>query len=236
MESQPQPQPEPQPQTQPQPNPPPIFLTPPSPKREPEKKRSGKAILIAILLIGLLAGGVVGYVLVYAQFNGRLDTLQAQMGIYQKGGGGTQSFLLNDNVSLSALYQQVKGSVVIVQDLVAGYTFFGQKVYTLQQGSGFVTEVNNQNVVVTNNHVVDGTINVTVTFADSTCVPATVLGQDSKADLAVLSVPSMPSDTTPLIMVSSTAMTVGDPDVAVGSPHRLSGTLTTGVISALGEQ
>ena len=122
----------------------------------------------------------------------------------------------------------------MVQDLVQAYSMFGAKVYSLQQGSGFITKVNNQLVVVTNNHVVDGAINVTVTFADGNSHPATITGQDAKADLAVLSVPSMPSDVTPLTLVSSSTLNVGDPVVAVGSPYGLSGTLTSGIISALG--
>jgi S1-C subfamily serine protease len=94
--------------------------------------------------------------------------------------------------------------------------------------------VNNQLVIVTNNHVVQNALNETVTFSDGQSYPATVLGSDAKADLAVLSISSMPSGLTPLTLASSETLQVGDPVVAVGSPYGLSGTLTTGVISALG--
>ncbi len=197
-------------------------------------KRFSTLILIAILLVGLVAGGFIGYVVTYSDFNDKLNTLQAQIGLYQGSTSVSPTFLFNDNVSLSTLYQQVKSSVVVIQDLVQGYTIFGQRVYTLQQGSGFITQIDNRLVAVTNNHVVEGAINVTVTFSDGNSYPATVLGSDAKADLAVLEVSSMPTGITPLTMVSSNTLKVGDPVVAVGTPYGLSGTLTTGIVSALG--
>ena len=197
-------------------------------------KRFSTLILIAILLVGLVAGGFIGYAVTYSDFNDKLNTLQAQIGLYQGSTSVSPTFLFNDNVSLSTLYQQVKSSVVVIQDLVQGYTIFGQRVYTLQQGSGFITQIDNRLVAVTNNHVVEGAINVTVTFSDGNSYPATVLGSDAKADLAVLEVSSMPTGITPLTMVSSNTLKVGDPVVAVGTPYGLSGTLTTGIVSALG--
>jgi S1-C subfamily serine protease len=205
-----------------------LSLLPPPQKQ----RRFSGVVIIALLLVGLVAGGFIGFAVTYSDFNNKLTNLQSQLGLYQ--GSGDSTFLLDDNVSLSTLYQNVKSSVVIVQDLAPGFTMFGQRVYTLQQGSGFVAEVNNQLVIVTNDHVITDTINVTVTFADGTCYPATVLGQDPKADLAALSVASMPSGITALPLVSSLTLKVGDPVVAVGTPFGLSGTLTTGIISALG--
>ncbi|MCL5876307.1 MAG: trypsin-like peptidase domain-containing protein [Candidatus Bathyarchaeota archaeon] len=183
-------------------------------------------------MVGLVAGGLIGYAVTYTDFNNKLTDLQSQLGVYQGSGGST--FLLNENVSLAALYANVKSSVVVIQDLAPGFTMFGQRVYTLQQGSGFVAEVNNRLFVVTNDHVVTGTINVTVTFPDGNSYPATVVGQDPKADIAVLSVSSMPSGVKALPLVSSSTLNVGDPVVAVGTPYGLSGTLTTGIISAIG--
>jgi S1-C subfamily serine protease len=236
MESQSQTQLEPQtPPQQPEPPPQQPVSYPSTPPPPPKKPRHFSAkMLFALLIVGLLAGSLIGFAVTYADFNSKLNTVQAELGLYQGDSGSSPTYLLNDNVSLAALYQQVKPAVVVIQDLASGYTMFGQKVYTLQQGSGFVASVDNRLVVVTNNHVVTGTINVTVTFADGNSYPATVLGQDPLADLAVLSVSQMPSDVTALPLVSSTTLQVGDPVVAVGSPYGLSGTLTTGVVSALG--
>ena len=82
--------------------------------------------------------------------------------------------------------------------------------------------------------MIQDAINETVTFADGDTYPAKVLGSDPLADLAVLTITPMPSGLTSLTLVSSDTLQVGDPVVAVGSPYGLSGTLTTGVISALG--
>jgi S1-C subfamily serine protease len=193
-------------------------------------------IIVVLLFVGLVAGGLIGYAVTYIDFNQKLSDLQSQIGISQTTGNGSlQTFILNDNVSLSDLYQQVKSSVVVIQDLVPQYSFFGTLAgYSQQQGSGFITQVNNQLVIVTNNHVIQNAINETVTFSDGNSYPANVLGSDPQADLAVVAITPMPSGLTPLTLANSDTLQVGEPVVAVGSPYGLSGTLTTGIISALG--
>ena len=194
-------------------------------------------IIVAFLLVGLVAGGIIAYTVTYQDFNTRLYNLQSQIGLYQGSGtnGTQQTYLINGTISLSNLYQQIKSSVVVIQDLVPQYSFYGNLAgYSQQQGSGFITSVNNQLVIVTNNHVIQDALNETVTFSNGQSYPANVLGSDPKADLAVLSISPLPSSLTPLTLASSDTLQVGDPVVAVGSPYGLSGTLTTGVISATG--
>ena len=206
-------------------------LPPPPPKR----KHISAFLIVALLLIGLFAGGFIGFAITYSDFNQKLSNLQSQIGLTQSSDNGSlQTFIFNDNVSLSALYQQIKSSVVVIQDLEPSASFFGGTVYSLQQGSGFIADVNGQLVIVTNNHVISNAINETVTFANGDAYPAKVLGSDAQADLAVLTISSMPSGLTPLTFAHSDSLQVGQPVVAVGSPYGLSGTLTTGVISSLG--
>jgi S1-C subfamily serine protease len=73
-----------------------------------------------------------------------------------------------------------------------------------------------------------------VTFADGNAYSANVLGSDPYGDLAVLSSNASQTEFAPLVIASSSTLEVGDPVVAVGSPYGLAGSMTTGVVSALG--
>ncbi len=81
-------------------------------------------MIVALLLVGLVAGGLIGYAVTYSDFNQKLSNLQSQIGFSQAAMQQVPNkhSLLNDNVSLSNLYQQVKSSVVVIQDLVPQYS------------------------------------------------------------------------------------------------------------------
>ena len=85
------------------------------------------------------------------------------------------------------------------------------------QGSGFVYNFNGKMVVITNYHVVQDTINNTVTFSNGDAYTATVLGSDPYADLAVVSTDAPENEYSPLEIVDSSTLSVGDPLIAVGS-------------------
>ncbi len=206
------------------------------PVPEPEKAKRSIVPLVALVLICLLAGSFIGYAVTFSVLDGRINQLQSQLQYSQSGNTDTSgsTYILGDNASLSSLYQNIKSSVVVVQDIVSEYYRGRLYGYSVQLGSGFITTVNGEQVVVTNNHVVEGSTNITVTFADGNTYSASMLGSDAAADLAVLSVDSMPSGVKSLALLSSSTLSVGDPVVAVGSPYGLSGTLTSGIISALG--
>jgi S1-C subfamily serine protease len=89
-------------------------------------------------------------------------------------------------------------------------------------------------VIITNYHVVQDTINVTITFINGNGYAATILGSDPYSDLAVLSTNAPQSEYKPLEIVSSSTLEVGDPVIAVGNPYGLAGSMTTGIASALG--
>jgi S1-C subfamily serine protease len=82
--------------------------------------------------------------------------------------------------------------------------------------------------------VVNTGVNITVTFQDGNTYTATVLGSDPYSDLAVLSTTAPQSELFPLTIVSSSSLQVGDEVIAIGTPYGLTGSMTTGIVSALG--
>ena len=99
------------------------------------------------------------------------------------------------------------------------------------QGSGVV--IDKTGYVLTNNHVVAGAQQLTVTLHDGVTYAATVKGTDPSTDLAVVQLTNPPADLEPIAFGDSSKLAVGDQVMAVGNPLGLSGTVTTGIISAL---
>jgi len=102
-------------------------------------------------------------------------------------------------------------------------------------GTGSGEVIRSDGYILTNNHVIAIAANggkVEVTFSDGTSVPATIGGRDVLTDLAVLKVAQ--SDNLKVIgLGSSNSVQVGQPVVAIGAPLGLSGTVTSGIVSAM---
>ncbi len=98
-------------------------------------------------------------------------------------------------------------------------------------GSGFI--IDPSGIVVTNNHVIDGADEITVTLQDNTTLKARLIGHDDRWDLAVLQV--TPEKPLPAVHFgNSDASRVGDWVLAIGNPFGLGGTVTAGIVSARG--
>jgi len=91
-----------------------------------------------------------------------------------------------------------------------------------------------QNVIVTNSHVISSVVNITITFANGNAYSATVLGSDPYAELGVLSVDAPEEEFVPIKIASSSSLQVGDPVMVVGTPYGLAGSMSVGYVSALG--
>ena len=187
------------------------------------------SVLIILFVAGLLVGGLLIFYMNYRQVNSlntQVQQLQNSVEILR----GTQNAtyqnitILQNGTSLAELYANVRDSVVLIQ----GETSDGSV-----QGSGFIYYFANRYVVLTNYHVVEGTTSLSVTFSDGKGYSATKLGVDPYSDLAVLSV-SGNHELKPVTIVSSSSLTVGEPVIAIGNPYGLVGSMTTGVVSAVG--
>jgi Do/DeqQ family serine protease len=101
-----------------------------------------------------------------------------------------------------------------------------------EQGLGSGVVMTQDGYIVTNNHVVDGASNVTVTLADKREFKARVIGTDPKSDIAVLKIDAtnLPSIT----VADSSKVQVGDYALAVGDPFGVGQTVTMGIVSATG--
>ena len=117
------------------------------------------------------------------------------------------------------IYQTVNPSVVYI-DTEEG------------SGSGFVWDT--QGHIVTNFHVVHAAEEITVKFWDEREVQARLIGEDADSDLAVILVPTQGIELHPARLGDSTNLRVGERAIAIGNPFGLAGTMTTGIISALG--
>jgi serine protease Do len=150
--------------------------------------------------------------------------------------------------TLEQIYEQVNPSVVNVRVVqtqeievpavpeIPGFQFpfpvpQGPQV---QQGlgSGFVWDEDGH--IITNNHVVDGADKITITFYDGTTVPGEVVGADADSDLAVVQADVPAEQLHPVQVADSAQVKVGELVVAIGNPFGLEGTMTVGIVSALG--
>ncbi len=107
-----------------------------------------------------------------------------------------------------------------------------QQRYVYGQGSGFVYDTAGH--IVTNYHVAGEADQITVVFADGTQREATLIGGDPDSDLAVIKIDPAGLDLKPLTLGDSDALQVGQSVVAIGNPFGLEGTMTSGIVSALG--
>ncbi len=126
------------------------------------------------------------------------------------------------------LYTRVNPSVVNV----TVYQRQSGDLLPVGQGSGFVFDTNGN--IVTNAHVVHAAEQVEVTFSSGVVRRAELVGEDLNSDLAVVRAENLPEDAVPLPLGDMDSLAVGQSVVAIGNPFGLDGTLTRGIISALG--
>jgi len=202
-------------------SPTPGFATMPTkPSWERKKKRTPlSAVVVISLLVGGLAGGAVGFV-----------AADLANGVSSNPTQTIQSPTINTNVpitpaneTVSQIVQNVKSSVVSIK--AEGNSGTGT-------GSGFIYR--QDGYIITNNHVVAPALNggkLTVFLENKTEFEARLIGRNPSYDLAVLKIEA--TGLSPVKIGDSNAINVGDLTVAFGSPLGLSGTVTSGIVSAV---
>jgi S1-C subfamily serine protease len=121
----------------------------------------------------------------------------------------------------------------IVEKTESPFNLFGGESQQQGKATGSGIVIDSNGTILTNYHVVENAIKVTVSFGKGKSVEAQVVGKDPSNDLAVLRIHTDGLTLHPLTLGNSSAVTVGDPVYAIGNPFDLERTLTTGVISAL---
>jgi S1-C subfamily serine protease len=138
------------------------------------------------------------------------------------------SDLVQQENNLIDLYSRVNPSVVNITT----YQQVQNDMIPNSQGSGFVYDMEGH--IVTNAHVVHGSDQIDVSFADGTVTSADIVGEDLHSDLAVLEVSNMPEGTQPVQLGSMSDVLVGQTVIAIGNPFGYNGTLTRGIVSGIG--
>ncbi len=137
---------------------------------------------------------------------------------------------------LVSIYERVNPSVVSIRVVKKGLfpqlPFGHPEVPSEGRGSGFVWDEKGH--IVTNYHVVSDADEVEVIFYNGDSARAEVVGTDPHSDLAVLKVDELPEGVHPVELGDSSQVKVGQRAIAIGNPFGLAGTMTVGIISAVG--
>jgi S1-C subfamily serine protease len=129
------------------------------------------------------------------------------------------------------IYKTARQATVNITSVVYREGWFFQLYPEKGTGSGFI--INAEGQILTNNHVVSGTAQLTVTLEDKKVYKAKVLGTDPRNDLAVIKITT--DRKLPFLRLGdSDHLVVGQKVLAIGNPFGLEGTLTTGIVSSLG--
>ncbi|RPJ46111.1 MAG: PDZ domain-containing protein [Chloroflexi bacterium] len=149
--------------------------------------------------------------------------------------------------TLENVYEQVNPSVVNIRVIVGSSAISGSQELPFglpgqdganppmgqALGSGFVWDTEGH--IVTNNHVVENATEIDVNFSEGTTLSAKLVGNDPSSDLAVIKVENAPAGLLkPVALADSAQLKVGQIAIAIGNPFGLNGTMTVGIISALG--
>ena len=216
--------------------------------QEPQKpKKPFPKKVVAIALSAVLVGGLAG-----AAFEGGSYLTGKVLGKNSSSTTSSNKVVTNAQLTtanssvtsdISTIVENAMPSIVSITNMSVQkvQSFFGgyQEVPSESAGSGIIVGQNDSELlIVTNNHVVENSETLTVTFCNEESIEAAVKGTDSARDLAVVAVPldSIPDDTMSQIKTAvigdSDSLKVGEPAIAIGNALGYGQSVTTGIVSA----
>ncbi|MEU9475742.1 trypsin-like peptidase domain-containing protein [Streptomyces sp. NPDC048191] len=197
--------------------PPPPYAPPtatdalPAPEPRGKRNRGPVALLAAVAIVAAAVGGATAYG--FQELTGK-DTVATA-------GTSTPVVPSSKKGDVAAIASAVTPSVVEINATLSNGS---------STGSGVIVSSNGE--IVTNNHVVSGAQSIKVRTSDGKSYTADVVGTDSSKDLALIKLQGA-SGLRAASLGSSSGVQVGDTVVAIGSPEGLTGTVTSGIVSAL---
>ncbi|MFJ6075200.1 S1C family serine protease [Streptomyces sp. NPDC093065] len=179
--------------------------------RRPARRRGPAALLVAVAIVAAAVGGGTAF------------------GIQELTGSDT---VASSSTSTNVVASSQKGTVSGVAKAVSPSIVEISATSNAGSSTGSGVIITGDGEIITNNHVVSGASSVKVTTNDGKQYTAEVVGTDSKKDLALIKLENA-SGLTAATLGDSDGVGVGDQVVAIGSPEGLTGTVTSGIVSAL---
>ena len=191
------------------------LLTPvaaePAPRARRQRTRGPLGLLAAVAIVAAAIGGGTAY------------------GIQELTG---KNEVVSSSTTTSVVPTAKTGSVAAIAAAVSPSVVEVQATSNSGQSTGSGVIITSGGEIVTNNHVVAGASQIKVTTSDGKSYSAKVVGTDSKKDLALIKLQGA-SGLKAAALGDSSRLQVGDTVVAIGSPEGLTGTVTSGIVSAL---
>ncbi|MFK4099958.1 S1C family serine protease [Streptomyces sp. NPDC019531] len=187
---------------------PPAEPAAPAPKK---RTRGPLALLAAVAIVAAAIGGGTAY------------------GIQELTGNDT---VTSSSTSTSVVPSSAKGTVAGVAKAVSPSIVEINATSNAGESTGSGVIITSDGEIITNNHVISGATSIKVSTSDGKSYTAKVVGTDSKKDLALIKLENA-SGLTVATFGNSDGVQVGDEVVAIGSPEGLTGTVTSGIVSAL---
>ena len=199
-------------------------MTPEAPSSRPSR-RTGP--VVGALVAALAVGGIGGYALTRGSDGSRTETVvrtvqPRTVTTTVQTASASNGSATDGTRSPAEIYKLAAPGVV---DILA------RGDQSAAEGTGFV--IDREGRILTNEHVVDGAGQITISFADGKQATATLLGSDPSNDLALLKVNVATKVLHPIVLGSSARVVPGDPVVAIGNPFGYTRSISAGIVSAL---